>query len=107
MSASPLLARPGAVVPFGERADRPDYAWADGVELRLFAPSDGQATAVTVPGPDGGPAAEFEVVVRGGTPTATLRAGASRGYSCRIVGAGTGAGPAGGAAPATGADKER
>ena len=30
----PLLVRPGAVIPVGGGDDRPDYDWADGVELR-------------------------------------------------------------------------
>jgi alpha-D-xyloside xylohydrolase len=32
----PLLVRPGAVLPVGSRADRPDYDYRDGVTLRLY-----------------------------------------------------------------------
>lgn len=39
----PVLARPGAVIPFGSVTDRPDYPWADGVQLRLYAPAQGNA----------------------------------------------------------------
>ena len=59
----PLLARPGSAVPFGAVDDRPEYAWADGVELRVHAPAPGQRTRVRVPAPDGGTAAVLEVVV--------------------------------------------
>lgn len=50
----PVLARPGAVIPFGDRDDRPDYEWADGVRLRLYAPAEGQRTRVRVPSPGAG-----------------------------------------------------
>ncbi|GHJ36474.1 alpha-xylosidase [Streptomyces sp. TS71-3] len=43
----PLLVRPGAVIPVGAVDDRPDYAYADGVTLRVFAPEPG--SQVTVP----------------------------------------------------------
>ena len=59
----PLLARPGSVVPFGAVDDRPEYAWADGLELRVHAPAPGQRTRVRVPAADGGTAAVLEVVV--------------------------------------------
>lgn len=56
----PLLAREGAVVPFGAVADRPAYDWADGVTLRVHTPADGSTTVTAVPLPDGsGQAAEF------------------------------------------------
>lgn len=58
----PLFVREGAVLPFGAREDRPDYAWADGVTLRLFRPADGSRTVVRVPSSDGG--AESVFVVR-------------------------------------------
>ncbi|MBO2448848.1 alpha-xylosidase [Actinomadura barringtoniae] len=37
----PLLVRPGAVIPEGAVADRPDYDHARGVTLRLYEPADG------------------------------------------------------------------
>ena len=71
----PVLARPGAVIPFGARDDRPDYDWADGVRLRLYAPAEGQRTRVRVPSPGDGPGAEFEVRYDDGVVTAELVAG--------------------------------
>ena len=44
----PLLVRQGAVIPVGAVDDRPDYDWADGVELRWFEPADGQVTTVAL-----------------------------------------------------------
>jgi alpha-D-xyloside xylohydrolase len=82
----PLLARPGAVVPFGATGDRPDYSWADDVELRVFAPSPGQRTHVIVPGPAGGPGAEFEVTYADGHAEARLVAGSSSGFGCTVIG---------------------
>ncbi|WFE30140.1 alpha-xylosidase [Solwaraspora sp. WMMD791] len=81
----PVLARPGAVIPFGTVTDRPDYPWADGVTLRLYAPVPGQRTRVRVPAPDGGPGAEFEVCYQDATATVDLVAGESSGYHCEVV----------------------
>ncbi|MEU1755603.1 alpha-xylosidase [Micromonospora matsumotoense] len=83
----PVLARPGAVIGFGARSDRPDYAWADGVELRLYAPAEGQRQRVRIPAPGEGPGAQFEVSFRGGVATAELVAGESSGYHCVVAGA--------------------
>ncbi|MET8232173.1 alpha-xylosidase [Micromonospora sp. NPDC005298] len=82
----PVLARPGAVIPFGSRTDRPDYEWADDVRLRLYAPARGQRTRVRVPSPGHGPGAEFEVRYDGVTASAELVAGTSTGYICEIQG---------------------
>jgi alpha-D-xyloside xylohydrolase len=90
----PLLARPGAVIPFGAVDDRPDYAWADDVELRLFAPSEGQVSRVRVPVPTtvagSSDSAEFEVTYDGNGAHARLIQGSSAGFSCVAVGAGEG-----------------
>jgi alpha-D-xyloside xylohydrolase len=48
----PLYARPGAVIPWGARSDRPDYDYLDGLSLRVFAGGSGTAE-VTVTTPDG------------------------------------------------------
>ncbi|WP_424447175.1 alpha-xylosidase [Microbacterium arborescens] len=48
----PLYARPGAVIPWGARADRPDYDYLDGLALRVFAGGSG-TREVTVTTPDG------------------------------------------------------
>jgi alpha-D-xyloside xylohydrolase len=84
----PVLARPGSVIAFGAVCDRPDYDWADGVELRLYAPTEGQRTRVRVPDVADGPGAEFDVAFRGGAATAELVAGRSPGFSAVTVGPG-------------------
>lgn len=55
----PLYARPGAVIPWGARSDRPDYDYLEGLELRVFPGGVGTRT-VTVTTPDGR-TATFEV----------------------------------------------
>ena len=57
----PLLARPGAVIPWGAVHDRPDYDWADGVELTTYGFEPGMSRTVAVPRPDGS-VSRFEVV---------------------------------------------
>ena len=48
----PLYVRPGSVVPWGARDDRPDYDYHDGLTLRVFRGGSGTAT-VAVTAPDG------------------------------------------------------
>ena len=46
----PLYVRPGAVLPWGARTDRPDYDYLDGLALRVFPGGTGTAdVAVTTP----------------------------------------------------------
>ncbi|MFM9447649.1 alpha-xylosidase [Streptomyces acidiscabies] len=44
----PLLVRPGAVIPVGAHADRPDYPYADGVTLRTYGLERGTQVTVRV-----------------------------------------------------------
>ncbi len=48
----PLYVRPGAVLPWGARTDRPDYDYLEGLELRVFAGGAG-TREVVVTTPDG------------------------------------------------------
>lgn len=48
----PLYVRPGAVLPWGARDDRPDYDYHDGLRLRVFPGGRGDRT-ITVTSPDG------------------------------------------------------
>lgn len=48
----PFYARPGAVIPWGGRDDRPDYDYHDGLALRVFPGGSGMRD-VTVTAPDG------------------------------------------------------
>ena len=74
-STVPVYVRPGTVLPVGAHDDRPDYAYAEDVTLRAYELSDGAEVTVTVPGPTGEVAAEFEVAREGGSLTATRRQG--------------------------------
>jgi alpha-D-xyloside xylohydrolase len=84
----PVLARPGSVIPVGAVSDRPDYSWADGVQLRLFAPAEGQRTLVRIPDASGGLRAEFDVTFQDGAAAAELVGGSSTSFSCATFGAG-------------------
>ncbi|SIT67453.1 alpha-xylosidase [Microbacterium sp. RU33B] len=48
----PLYARPGAVIPWGARVDRPDYDYLQGLTIRVFPGGTG-SRGVTVTAPDG------------------------------------------------------
>ena len=87
MGSLPLLVRPGSVVATGADETRPDYAYADGVILRVTRPVDGQRTVTTVPALDGSAAAVFTTTVEG----SRLRVAADRAvenWSVLLVGAG-------------------
>ncbi|MEV3950869.1 alpha-xylosidase, partial [Streptomyces halstedii] len=64
----PLLVRQGAVLALGADDSRPDGAWLDGLELRVYAPagSGDFRRTVTVPDHTGAVAATYEVVREGG-----------------------------------------
>lgn len=63
----PLLVRPGAVLPVGAHADRPDYPHADGVTLRTYGLERGAQVTVRV-------GDVTFTVVREGTPCGRPRA---------------------------------
>jgi alpha-D-xyloside xylohydrolase len=48
----PLYVRPGAVIPWGGRDDRPDYDYLESLTLRVFPGGEGSAS-VSVTAPDG------------------------------------------------------
>jgi len=57
----PLMARAGSVIPVGSEVNRPDYDYADGVTLHVYAMADGQSTTVKIPDLKGKVAATFTV----------------------------------------------
>lgn len=81
----PLLARPGAVIPFGAADDRPDADWADGITLRVYEPAAGRPVTVRVPRPDGSTAATF-TVVRDGAELRAEAAGTSAPWRVEVAG---------------------
>jgi alpha-D-xyloside xylohydrolase len=61
----PLLVRPNTVLPVGAVDSRPDYAYADGVTLQIYALDDGVELTATIPTVTGTVAATFTVRQRG------------------------------------------
>ncbi|MEU0147940.1 alpha-xylosidase [Streptomyces sp. NPDC006288] len=85
----PLLVRQGAVLALGADESRPDGAWLDGLELRVFAPAGtGDFTrTVTVPGPTGAVAATYEVAHESGE--VRVATDTDRPYTVTVVVGGT------------------
>ena len=61
----PLLVRPNSVIPIGNRTDKPDYDFSEGVTLQIFSLDDGQFTKVEVPSLDGNIETTFEIERKG------------------------------------------
>ncbi|QHT54975.1 alpha-xylosidase [Cellulomonas sp. H30R-01] len=78
----PLYVRPGAVVPFAAREERPDDDWLDGLTLRVFGLPDGHRSVTRVPSAGGD--AEFEVSRQGGTVRVEAR-GTSSPWSVQVA----------------------
>ena len=57
----PLLVRPNSVIPIGNRPDRPDYDYSDGVTLQVFQLEDGKQISVEIPSSDGKIETTFEI----------------------------------------------
>ncbi len=62
----PLMVRPGTVLPLGKCDSRPDYDYADGVELHVYQVADGETVKVTIPDLKGNVACTFEVTMENG-----------------------------------------
>ena len=61
----PLLVRPNSVIPMGNRTDKPDYDYSDGVTLQIFSLDDGYSTKVEIPSLDGKIETTFEIKRKG------------------------------------------
>jgi alpha-D-xyloside xylohydrolase len=71
----PLLVRPGAVVPLGSRADRPDYDDALAPTFEVFALADGETRLATLHGDSGAARVTVEVRRTGQVLSARVVAG--------------------------------
>ncbi|MFZ0530809.1 MAG: alpha-xylosidase [Propionicimonas sp.] len=91
-----LYVRPGSVLPLGAVDDTPEYAWAEGVTLRLYELPDGYDRTLTVPGGTGRPAT-FRVR-RSGTAITVSSDDAPSGWSVEVAGTGLAAAAIGPAA---------
>lgn len=81
----PLLVRPGAVLAIGNEARRPDYDYAAGVTLQLYALADGDEQRVEIPTLDGTVATTF-TVKRTGAQLTIAQTGAIDDWRVRLVG---------------------
>jgi alpha-D-xyloside xylohydrolase len=79
-----VYVRPGAVIPFGAVDSRPDYDWADDVDLRWFSPSEGQVSRVRLPGPSGETAAVIELTLADGEATARVVEGTGARFTVSV-----------------------
>lgn len=82
----PLYVAPGTVLPWGAETERPDYAYAQDVTLRVFALDDGASAAFSVASPQGHVAARGTVTRRGLVYTAAVEAGALRRWRLEVDG---------------------
>jgi alpha-D-xyloside xylohydrolase len=81
----PLLVRPNTLLAVGGRSDRPDYEYADGVTLQLYALDDGRTAAASVPTPQGDSETRF-TAARAGRTISIDRRGPSNGWSVLLAG---------------------
>jgi len=80
----PLYVAPNTVLPWGADSQRPDYDYANGVTLRVFALDDGATAAFEVAASEGHIAARGHVQRNGSRYTATVVEGALRNWSLQL-----------------------
>jgi len=85
LDSLPLLVRPGSVIAIGADDSRPDYAYTDGVTLRITRPADGRSVQTMVPDLDGSPAAIY-TTTRSGTQLGVSVSGVAHNWSILLVG---------------------
>jgi len=73
----PLLVRSNTVLPLGAQSDRPDYDFAEGVTLRVYALDDGVTVSTRIPNLSGKTEVTF-TTSRNGSTYKVQREGASR-----------------------------
>jgi alpha-D-xyloside xylohydrolase len=61
----PLLVRHNSVIPIGNRTDRPDYDFSDGVTLQVYSLEDGKQMSVEIPSLSGQIETRFEITREG------------------------------------------
>jgi alpha-D-xyloside xylohydrolase len=81
----PMLARPNSIIPIGNRSDRPDYEYSDGLTLLAHELEEGNHAPLEIPGLTGEIQATFEVSWVGGTIN-VHRHGISKPWRMLLVG---------------------
>ena len=79
------MVRPNTVLPVGEREDRPDYDYADGVNLHVYELEDGRTASTVNPTLNGEVAATF-TVQRQGRMITVKRQGTVKRWQVLLVG---------------------
>lgn len=82
----PLMARANSIVAVGACDDRPDYDYADGVELRVYTLADGSKAETTVYDMAQNAALHVSVVRSGAQITIQTRNTGGKPYTVRLVG---------------------
>ncbi|MFZ5547272.1 MAG: alpha-xylosidase [Pseudomonadota bacterium] len=82
----PLYVAPNTVLPWGAEDERPDYDYARGVTLRVFALDDGASAAFLVPTVGGQVAARGTVSREGARYTASVTEGALHDWCIEVGG---------------------
>ncbi|MCH5262860.1 MAG: alpha-xylosidase [Lachnospiraceae bacterium] len=80
----PLMVRENSIVAMGSHDDKPDYDYADGVELRVYALVDGKTTETTVYDMNQNAALHVSVV-KNGTKITLQSDGNDKPYTVRLV----------------------
>ena len=81
----PLMVRENSIVAIGSCDDRPDYDYADGVELRVYALTDGQECSTVVYDMQQKEALQISVVKNGSLITIKVEKSADKPYTIRLV----------------------
>jgi alpha-D-xyloside xylohydrolase len=80
----PILVRPNSVIPIGNRTDKPDYDYSDGVTLQVYQLEDGNQTHIEIPTLDGKIETVFDVKREGNTIN-IQRQGLSKAWNVLLV----------------------
>ena len=81
----PLMVRENSIVAMGAHDDKPDYDYADGVELRVYALVDGQRAETTVYDMQQNAALHVTVVKNGSKITLQSDGNNDKAYTIRLV----------------------
>jgi alpha-D-xyloside xylohydrolase len=81
----PLLVRPNSVIPVGNRTDRPDYDYSEGVSLQIYQLEDGHEVHVEIPALDGTVETNFHLK-RDGDTIHIQRQGVSKTWNVLLIG---------------------
>ena len=81
----PLLVRPNSVIPIGNRTDRPDYDFSQGVTLQVYQLEDGYSTSVAIPALNGTIETTFNLS-RSGSEIHIQRTGPAKAWRVSLAG---------------------